>query len=174
MVGFDVSRLRFELPFFFGGASSGPAPDGSTIGARVIDARIDAGYEFLRWRGLTGFALGEIGATSFSIDAHGAKWTYVVDRASNLGGAGSVGQASYSLGIQAGFEQFVPFGPVDHAPCGLLVSLRAGYLGQFADGGWATDGDSRSVEGLPVVDASGAWISLNVGFAAEFTRWKRE
>ncbi len=175
VVGFDVSRWRFELPFFFGGASTGPAPDGSTIGARITEARVDAGYEFLRWRGLTGFALGEIGVTSFSLDARGAKWTYVVDHASNLGGAGSVGQAGSSLGIQAGFEQFVPFRTVDDAPCGLLVSLRGGYLGQFADAGWATDGeDSRSVGGLPAVNTSGAWISLNVGFAAEFTRWKRE
>ena len=128
--------------------------DGSRVGADIADIHLDAGYDFLRWRGLTGFALGGIGVSSFTIDAPAGHWSYVTERASGLGDANRIEQESGVLSAQVGFEQLVPLGKASaNEMFALLLSLRGGYLGQFAHAGWRTDDDSRSVGGLPSVES---------------------
>jgi len=172
-IGFVFSRWRFEWPLFFGSAGAFNPRDGSHVDAGIADIHIDAGYDFLRWRGLTGFALGGIGVSSFTIDARGAHWSYVTERASGLGDANRIKLESGVLSAQVGFEQLVPLGKASaNEMFALMLSIRGGYLAQFAQEGWRTDDDSRSVGGLPSVDLGGAWLSLNVGLGAYSITWR--
>lgn len=160
-VEFAFARWRIQFPAFLSGARAVGPRDGSQVGAGITDVHLDAGYDFLRWRGLTGFALAGTGVTSFSLDAHGAHWSYVTDRATGVGGADRAKQDAWMFSGQLGFEQLVPLGRASaNELWALAVSLRGGYLAQLANAGWATSDGAHTVAGLPAVDLGGAWVSL--------------
>jgi hypothetical protein len=151
-----IPRLRFALSLSTAAGSASITRDGNRVAASDTDARLDAGYEFLRWRGLTGFALGGLAASEFDFDAH----------------ANTVQQTSYMVSLQAGFEQLVRLFLCEQQWVVLMISLRGGYLAQLAPGGWmASDGNAWAVAGLPTLDLSGTLLSLNLGIGVDFKRW---
>jgi hypothetical protein len=171
-VELSIPRWRFALSLATAVASASSTRDGNRVAAEDTDARLDAGYEFLRWRGLSGFALGGLAASEFDLDARDPRWTYVADHVANLGHANTVQQTSYMASLQAGFEQLVPLFLVEQQWIVLMISLRGGYLAQFASSGWmASDCHAWDVAGLPTLDLSGAWVSLNLGIGGDFKRW---
>lgn len=162
-LAFSLARWRFELPFYYGVASAPSPVDSSSVGADFLDVRVDAGYEFLRWQGLTAFALGGFGMSALQIDTRDPHWTYVADRTGVSNDVKTVEQDSFILAAQLGLEQIVPLGQ----SWGLMLSLRGGYEQQVADLGWFSSGsDSKSISGLPSLDLSGGWVALGIGLTA--------
>jgi hypothetical protein len=163
----DISydRWRFELPLFYGVASAPSLVDSSSVGASVGDFSFDVGYDLLRLSGLTVFAQGGFGISALMMDTRDPHWTYVAQRTGVSSSVGTVEQDSFIFDGQVGIEQLIPlgrFGPNERL--GLTLSLRGGYEQQFANEGWMTsDGASKPLSGLPLVDLSGGWVALGVG-----------
>jgi hypothetical protein len=169
VIDFSLARWRFELPFFYGVASAPSLVDANSVGVAIADVRVDFGYDFLRWHGLTGFVLAGIGDTALMMDTRDPHWTYVADRTQVPGNVDTVEQDSLVLGVQVGFEQILPLGD----SWGLLLALRGGYEQQVADFGWSQTDGSGSVSGLPAVNLSGGWMTLGVGLTGFGPMWKQ-
>jgi hypothetical protein len=147
-----LARWRLEFSLLVGGATTA-----TSMAPSVGDFVASLGYEFLRWRGLTGFALGGIGSTSYRIDRlptapgyHAGDWIVAADTVLQLG---------------AGFEEAVPFlASRSRWTDGLAFTfgLRAGYLRQLVESRWS-DNRGNDIPGLPKVDLSGTWVALDVG-----------
>jgi hypothetical protein len=141
--------------------ANGPA---GSIHANLVEVRLTVGFDFLRWRGLTGIALLGIGGSSFYMDNRGPNWDYLGARAAShpAGIMRDAGLLTFGLG----FRQYVPFGRADGANgVGLLLSLQAGYSQQFGLTSWASEEDqSTKVEGMPDIDLSGPSLALGLGF----------
>lgn len=168
-LGFSLARWRLEGNFFYGQASAPSLVDSGTAGAAVGDARLDFGYDVVRWRGFTAFVMGGIGDDALMLDTRDAHWTYVAQRAQVASDVSTVEQDNVVLGAQVGLEQILPLSDA----WGILFSLRGGYDQQVADIGWMTTGGSKSVGGLPAVDVSGGWVAFGVGFTAWGPTWKK-
>jgi hypothetical protein len=156
-----VHRWRFQLAVTDDWTSaSGPA--GAAVHANLLELRAAAGYDFLRWRGLTGFALLGIGGASFTMDARAPNWDYLGSRASALGNPSSILRDAGLLTVQAGFEEIVPLGQVQAPSRGLLFSLQGGYTRQLGLGDWFTSGQGHVADPIDL-DFSGGWITFGAG-----------
>ncbi len=154
--GFDVTgavaRWRLELAVLAGGATT--ATSTGSVAASVADLLASVGYAFLRWRGLTGFALGGVGFTNYEIDRLPTAPGYRAGDRIGIGGS--------VLSLGAGFEEAVPFYAESTDGLALTFALRVGYLRQLEGSGWRDD-QGNDVHGLPNVDLSGTWVTLGVG-----------
>jgi hypothetical protein len=131
------------------------------------------GYDFLRWRGLSGYALLGLTADAFRMDARGPNWDYLGSQAGALDNPDVISREIGMFTIETGFQQFVPFKPASASGSGLIGSLQFGYGQQFALGSWGSSNSSNSnrVAGTSDMNLSGMWISLGVGIGySECTR----
>jgi hypothetical protein len=165
---FAFARWRFEL-MGIDSWTRATGPLGS-IHADAFELRVSAGYDFLRWRGFTGFGLLGIGGSTFSMDEHGPNWNYLGSRAAVLGSPDRIMRDAGLLTLEAGFEHLVPlvpFGRMDGSNLGLLISLQGGYTHQLGLGDWfASGGGKANVAGSGDFDLSGTWLTLGVGAGA--------
>jgi hypothetical protein len=164
-LGFALSRWRFGLQLLYGVASAPSLVDSSSVGASVGDISFVAGYDILRWEGLTVFALGGFSYSALMMDTRDPHWSYVAQRTQVSSGVSTVEQDSVLFAEQIGLEQLVPLGAVNAKErYALVLTLRGGYEQQFANLGWMTsDSASKSIGGLPLVDLSGGWVSVGIG-----------
>lgn len=169
VLGLSVARWRLEGWFLYAPSGARSLVDSSSAGAALGDARLDFGYDVLRWRGLTAFVMGGIGDAALMMDTRDAHWTYVANRTQVGSDVNTVEQDSLVLGAQIGLEQILPLGGDGW---GLVFSVRGGYDQQVADIGWMTTGTSKSVSGLPALDMSGGWVSFGAGFTWFGPTWR--
>ena len=172
---FSLSRWRFGLQLLYGVASAPSLVDSSSVGASVGDMSLTFGYDLLRWQGFTFYALGGLGLSALMMDTRDPHWTYVADRTQVSGDVNTVEQDAFLFGGQLGIEQLVPLGgrasPSERFA--LAISLRGGYEQQFSNLGWETsNGASKSVGGLPLVDLGGAWVGLGIGIGVYGSTWR--
>jgi hypothetical protein len=162
-----LGRWRFGLWFQY---AWGRARRGSGgVDADLLEFRFAGGYDFVRWRGFTGFVLGGIGEGTFDIDAHGPGWTYLASTAANLGG-NRISRSNGELTLQTGFQQIVPLSRAD-AGMSLFFSLNGGYTQQLGISGWFSGPSSRStVEGPPHLNLGGTWVLFGVAIGGDTTR----
>jgi hypothetical protein len=163
---FSFARWRFEIPVFIGAASAPSLAGPGSVGAMVADLSFDVGYDLVRYEGLTVFAQGGFGISSLMLDTRDPHWTFIAQRTGVSSDVSTVEQDTFIFDGQLGIEELVPLGRAGPAEMwGLTLSLRGGYEQQIANGGWQTSGSpSTSVGGLPLVDLSGGWLALGIGF----------
>jgi hypothetical protein len=169
-LGLTLGRWRLRI----GGNDawmSAPSTTGpGAVRAYLFEVRLDGGYEFLRWRGLTGFALLGVSGASFTMDALAPHWNYLGagagGQAAHLGNPPTIQRDVMFLTLQTGFEHVFPLGGDRRETFALLISIQAGYTQQLALGPWFSDKPHADVPGTPDVDFSGTWIALGAGFAA--------
>jgi hypothetical protein len=156
-------RLRFSGNDAWTSVASRTGTPGA-VRADLFEARLDGGYDFLRWRSLTGFALLGIGGSSFSMDARAPNWNYLGAQGAALGNPSTIKRDAGLLTLQAGFEDFLPLGRVEGGTLALLVSIQAGYTQQLGLGPWfASQLPRADVPGTPDVDFSGTWVTFGAG-----------
>jgi hypothetical protein len=174
LLDFALARWRFGLRIAYEAASAPSLVDSGSVGASVGDVSLELGYDLLRWEGLTLFAQAGVGLSALMLDTHDPHLTNVARRTQVGSDVSTVEQDSLLLGAQLGLEQLVPLGRASAAErYALVLSLRGGYEQQFANLGWETsNGDSRSLGGLPLVDLGGAWGSLGIGFGVYSSSWR--
>jgi hypothetical protein len=159
-------RWRFRLLFDGGWTSAESQTGDGHIGANLVAGRLDAGYDFLRWRGLTGYALAGIGGVTFTMGARAPHWNYLGSQAATLGNPDEINRDAWLLTLATGFQQIIPFGsPLRGNWWGLILSLEGGYTQQLGLGSWfANDQDNHgSVAGTKALDLGGTFVSFGVG-----------
>jgi hypothetical protein len=137
------------------------------LGASFGVGLFDAGFDFLRWRGLAGFVLAGAGVGSLVIDASAPNWTYLAPTATALGHPDSLIKTAFYAGLQTGFQETIPIlqGGIlegSHA-FAITLSAQAGYTLQLDRPGEWSDGKSRDVNGPPPVNLSGTWLYFGIG-----------
>ncbi|HEX8791309.1 MAG TPA: hypothetical protein VF765_10205 [Polyangiaceae bacterium] len=169
---FSIARWRFEVPMLYTVASAPSLVDSSSVGAAVGDVSIDFGYDVVRYGDFTAFVLGGLGVSALMIDTRDAHWTWVADRTHAGSDVNTVEDDAFVLGLQLGLQQVVPLSNSrDKGAWALYLGLRGGYRQEIADVGWVTsNGDSKSVGGLPSVDVGGGWAALSIGIGAYGSR----
>lgn len=163
---FTLARWRLGLQLLYGVGSAPSLTGGGRVGASVGDVTGEIGYDLLRTDRLTIFVAGTLGDTALMMDSRDSHWSYVAQSTGVATGVSTVEQDSLMLGAQLGLQQLVPLGRVGaHERYALTLSLRAGYEQQVANFGWETsDSASNSLGGLPLVDLSGGWAAVGIGF----------
>jgi hypothetical protein len=166
---FVFGRWRFALWFQYAWGRARARSGSGGVDADLLDFRLAGGYDFLRWRGFTGFVLGGIGAGTFGIDAQGPGWTYLARTGADLG-ANRISKNAGQLTLQAGFQQIVPLSRAD-AGMSLFFSLNGGYSQQLGLSGWFGGPSLQStVEGPPHLDLGGTWVLFGVAIGGDTTR----
>ena len=139
----SVKRFRFDLAI---GDTTAPVQTGSgTLSMDVLDGGLDAGYEFLRWRGLTGLALVGIEGSALRLTGQTPAWNFLGPPAASVIGSKetTLSASSAALSLQAGFDEAVPLAPIMNPwadAVAAVLSLRGGYQRSLADAGhWGTD-----------------------------------
>ena len=101
-------RWRFTLWFQFAWGRARALRGTGGVDANFVEGRLAGGYDFLRWRGFTGFVLGGIGGGTLGIDASGPRWTYLARTAADLASPNGISRDNWELTLQTGFQQIVP------------------------------------------------------------------
>jgi hypothetical protein len=165
-LGLTLGRWRFRLVAddAWMSAASHTGPQGA-VHANLGEARIDAGYDFLRWRNLSGFALLGIGGATFSMDALAPpNWNYLGAQSAVLKNPSTIQRDAGLLTLQVGFEDFFPLARVDSGTLALFVSIQGGYAQQVGLGPWFASGAPHAnVPGTADVDFSGTFVALGAG-----------
>jgi hypothetical protein len=162
----DYRRWKFRLLFDGAWMRADSRTGGGNVGAYLVAGRLDAGYDFLRWRGLTGYALAGIGGVTFTMDARAPHWDYLGPQAATLGNTNQINRDAWLLTLVTGFQEIIPFGPPSAGNwLGLILTLEGGYEQQLGLGSWfSSDQDNHgSVAGTKALDLGGSFVSLGVG-----------
>jgi hypothetical protein len=159
-----LRRWRLRLVWDWSWMNASSRTSAANVHARLVSIGLDAGYEFLRWRGLTGFVLAGVGGSGFTMNALGPGWNYLGSRTAELGNPGSITRDTGLLSLSAGFEQYLPWRNNDLP---LVVSLQCGYSQAFATGSWFTldNNNQHDVPDPTGMDVSGSWVRVGFGFA---------
>jgi hypothetical protein len=169
-VEFGMDSQRWRLLFDFTGAWAwSEGHGGSGIRASLLGLSVKAGYDVVRWRGLTAFVLGGYGVPAFHIETTAPGFNLLGTQAAALGNPNSVGVDAVTLTAEAGVEEFVPLGrPSRYGSLAgaFYVFLRSGYDRQLEVEQWTGGTSSKPVYGMPNLDLSGLWVSLGVGIGA--------
>ncbi len=153
---------RWRLQMLIGDARTRADGPAGSIHADALETHLAGGYDFLRWRGLTGYAMLGFSGEQFRMDARGPNWDYLGNQAGVLGNPDSISRDIWMFTIETGLQQFIPFRPMP--TLGLVATLQLGYAQQFSLGSWsATNGGSDHVPGTSDLNLSGPWISLGLG-----------
>lgn len=130
-------------------------PNATPSGIGILDARIEAGYDVLRWDSLSGYVLGGFGLTRVAVDPRAA-------RASLQDGNPTADTAVFAL--HGGLEELVPMGHVGATEQRFVLTFALDYAVARQLGGtsWSTGADDHSIAG-PAIDTSGATVSLRIG-----------
>jgi hypothetical protein len=155
-------RLRFAADDAWMSAASSTGSHG-TVSADLVEVRVDGGYDFLRWRTLTGFALLGIGGSTFTMDAVAPNWNYLGAQGAVLGNPTRIRRDAGLLTLQAGFSNLFVLGRGGGGTVALLASIQAGYTQQLGLGPWFAEVPHANVPGTPDVDFSGTWVALGAG-----------
>jgi hypothetical protein len=159
-----ASVRRWQLRVVWDGtwmsASSRTSP--ATVQASLISVGLEAGYDFLRWRGLTGNALLGVSGSTFTMDARGPNWNYLGSGTATLGNPTTIQRDAGLFTVGAGFEQFIPTWG-ETMP--LVVSVQGGYTQAFANSSWSSTENKNSVPDRSGLDASGSWVRVGLGMA---------
>lgn len=163
-------RWRFALWFQYAWARARSLTGTGGVDADLLEFRLAGGYDFLRWRGFTGFVLGGIGGGTFDIDAHGPRWTYLAGTAADLAAADTISRSNGELTLQAGFQQIVPLSRAD-AGMSLFFSLNGGYSQQLGISGWFSGPSAQNaVEAPPHLNLGGTWVLVGMAIGGDTTR----
>jgi hypothetical protein len=167
-LGITWKRWQFRLLADGASMSATSRTSPATVGATMFSVTAEGGYDFLRWRGLTGFALLDLGVRSFSMDGKGPGWNYLGSGTATLGNPTTISLTSELVGASAGFAQFIPIW--NHATP-LVLSIQGGYTQGFGSSWLSGDDSSSSNRSMPEVpdphgaNLSGPWIRLGFGIA---------
>jgi hypothetical protein len=162
-LGIALARWRFRLNWTDAWMAAASRTSDASVRANLFELGVDAGYDFLRWRGLTGFALVGLAGSTFTMDAVGPNWNYLGGRTASLGNPTTIQRDMGFLALQAGFEEIVPLGAPESSSMGLLVSIQGGYSQEFALGTWSSSGTDGSVNDARDVNFGGSWLRVGLG-----------
>jgi hypothetical protein len=162
VLGLAVRRWQLRIIWDGAWTSASSRTGPATVHANLLSIALEGGYDFLRWRGLTGFALVGVGAGTFTMDAHGPNWDYLGGGTATLGNPTTIERDTGLFTFGAGFEQFIPTWSV-RMP--LVVSIQGGYTQAFAGGSWSSSENKNSVPDPNGGDFSGSWIRIGLGMA---------
>jgi len=163
-----IKRWRFDVEIQRTWATARALAADSHLDASFAEVLLDFGYDFLHWRGLTGFVLGGFGGGNFTIDTGGPNWTYLAATAKSLGGASQISKDIGRVALQTGFQEILPLSSLGAATgfmgFALTLSVQGGYALQLGRPRAWSVGPSRSdVDGPPEVDLSGTWLFFGIG-----------
>ncbi len=164
----SYARWRYRLGFSDAWTSAPSRTGSARIHGDLLEVNYEVGYDFLRWRGLTGFAIGGVAIGRFTMDARGANWNYLGSRSATLGNPDRIERDGAMLALQAGFDQIVPLTWTGDAGClALIFSIQGGYDQELAVGGWSDAAHATTeVSDGAFVDFGGTWVSVgaSIGF----------
>ncbi len=129
-------------------------PNAAPSGIGILDARVEAGYDVLRWESLSGYVLGGVGLARVAVDPRA------------IGASLQEGNAIADTAVFAlhgGLEDLVPLGRVGATErLVLTLAVEYAYARQLGGASWSTGTDDHSIAG-PSIDTSGATVSLRIG-----------
>ncbi len=163
----NYGRGRYRLGISDAWTSAPSRTGSASIDGDLMEVNYEAGYDFLRWRGLSGFAIGGVALGRFTMDARGANWNYLGSRSATLGNPDRIDRDGALLTLQAGFDQIVPLTWSGGAGClALIVSIQGGYDQELGFAGWNSDArPTAEVSDRASMDFGGAWVAVGAGIA---------
>jgi hypothetical protein len=161
LLSFSIRRWRFDLLWSYEWMAASSNTSDARIRAELVGGSAEAGYDFLRWGHLTGFATVGISGATLAMDARGVNWNYLGDRASALGNPTSIERNAGFLALQVGFDEFLPLDAPGEV--GLIFGVRGGYTQQFGLGSWLAGDQGGSVSDRSGLDLGGTWLRFGFG-----------
>jgi hypothetical protein len=161
LLDFAIRRWRFGMVYSGSWMRADSRTSAASVRATLTVVGCEGGYEFFRWRGLTGFARTAISIGTFTVDAAGPGWNYLGAGTAALGNPTTIQRDPIFASLELGFEQLVPLASEVYAD----FSVRAGYSQAFAAGDWFSSENHAQVADPNGVDFSSSWIRLGFGIA---------